>query len=323
MFKQEQYQIKQSIFLNAVIDAKYGNAKIYKAKKRLELRLKPKNLLDDNFLIAIPTQIPTKEDIYELMQDRYVKSKLGRFLNYGKILKKRKLMNILRPLTKEELNNFFSEHSLKVIQYFMNTSLFAQPEWGADVKMLSCKVDKNDNLTNGDSGETSLAQKFVGTGISLDDMFKNEQYQEIIDGWSSIWKDKLVNVKTNKSIDNIYFFFFLRGSKKESYICAFEVDVDNINIDTITQRDENSKIKQSIFLDGVIDAKYGNSKIYKAKKRLELRLKPKNLLDDGFLITIPTEIPTKEDIYQLVQDKDKFDEYMKNKLTKFLDYSKI
>jgi len=54
MFKQEQYQIKQSIFLNAVIDAKYGNAKIYKAKKRLELRLKPKNLLDDNLLIAIP-----------------------------------------------------------------------------------------------------------------------------------------------------------------------------------------------------------------------------------------------------------------------------
>ncbi|RUM68131.1 MAG: hypothetical protein DSZ07_07405 [Sulfurovum sp.] len=276
-------------------------------------------------------------------------------------------MNILRPLAKEELDNFFSKHSLKVIQYFMNTSLFAQPEvytdktslpiqipkehleqwfvqalqveavgagsypidilkaneWGADVKMLSCKVDKNDTLTNGDSGETSLAQKFIGTGISLDDMFKQEQYQEIIEGWSSIWKEKLVNVKTDKNIDNVYFFFFLRGSKKESYICAFEVDIDNINIATITQRDENSEIKQSVFLNGVIDARYGNSKIYKAKKRLELRLKPKNLLDDGFLITIPTEIPTKENMYQLVQDKEKFDEYMKNKLTKFLDYSKI
>ena len=78
-----------------------------------------------------------------------------------------------------------------------------------------------------------------------------------------------------------------------------------------------------MFLNGVIDAKYGNSKIYKAKKRLELRLKPKNLLDDGFLIAIPTEIPSKEDIYQLVQDKDKFDEYMKNKVTNFLDYSKL
>jgi len=276
-------------------------------------------------------------------------------------------MNILRPLSLTELNNFFSEHSLKVIQYFMNTSLFAQPEvyqdknslpiqipkehleqwlvqalqveavgagsypidilkpheWGADVKMLSCKVDKSDNLTNGDSGETSLAQKFVGTGISLDNMFKQEQYQEIIDGWTSIWKEKLVNVKIDKNIDNVYFFFFLRGSKKESYICAFEVDIDNINTNIITQRDENSKVDKSVFLNGVIDAKYGNSKIYKAKKRLELRLKPKNLLDDGFLITIPTEIPTKKDIYQLVQNQDEFDEYMKNKLNKFLAYSKI
>ena len=276
-------------------------------------------------------------------------------------------MNILRPLPKEELNNFFSEHSLKVIQYFINTSLFAQPEvykdkkslpiqipkehleqwfvqalqveavgagsypidilkpnvWGADVKMLSCKVDKYDNLTNGDSGETSLAQKFKGTGISLDDMFKQEKYQEIIDGWISIWKDKLLNVKVDKNINHIYFFFFLRGSKKKSYICAFEVDVDNINSKTITQRDKNSNIKQSVFLNGVIDKKYGNSKIYKAKKRLELRLKPKNLLDDGFLITLPTEAPSKGDVYNLVQDREKFDTYIKNKLQKFLNYNAL
>ncbi|MDQ7083803.1 MAG: hypothetical protein Q9M36_02245 [Sulfurovum sp.] len=276
-------------------------------------------------------------------------------------------MNILRPLRKEELNTFFSEHSLKVIQYFMNTSLFAQPEvyqdknslpiqipkehleqwfvqalqvesvgagsypidilkpneWGADVKMLSCKVDKNDNLGKGDSGETSLAQKFVGTGISLDELFKNEQYQEIINGWTEIWKEKILKVKTEKAIDRVYYFFFLRGSSKESYICAFEVNSDKINTETITQRDENDKVDKSVFLNGVIDAKYGNSKIYKAKKRLELRLKPKNLYDDGFLVTIPTQIPNKEDIYQLVQDKDKFDEYMREKLSKFLDYSKI
>ncbi len=219
-------------------------------------------------------------------------------------------MNILRPLPSKELNKFFSEHSLKVIQYFMNTSLFAQPEvykdkeilpiqipkehleqwfvqalqveavgagsypidilkpneWGADVKMLSCKVDKNNNLTNGDSGETSLAQKFIGTGISLDDMFKNKQYQEIINGWTSIWKDKLVDVKSVKNINKVFYFFFLRGGPKESYICAFEVDIDNIHTDTITKRDDHENIKESIFLNGVIDAKYGNSKIYKAKK---------------------------------------------------------
>jgi len=276
-------------------------------------------------------------------------------------------MNILRPIPKEELSNFFSEHSLKVIQYFMNTSLFAQPEvykdkeslpiqipkehleqwfvqalqveavgagsypidilkpneWGADVKMLSCKVDKNDNLTNGDSGETSLAQKFKGTGISLDDMFKQEQYQEIIDGWTSIWKDKLLKVKVNKNIESVYYFFFLRGSKKESYICAFEVNIDSINTNRISQRDKNSEIKQSVFLNGVIAEEYGNAKIYKAKKRLELRLKPKNLLDDGFLISVPTETPSKEDIYTLVQDKEKFDAFIKAKLQKFLTYNTL
>jgi hypothetical protein len=196
-------------------------------------------------------------------------------------------------------------------------------EWGADVKMLSCKVDKNDNLTDNDSGETSLAQKFKDTGVNLDDMFKNKQYQTIIDGWINIWKEKLDKVKEEKNIDKIYYFFFLRGSSKESYICAFEVDVTNIDSKNITQRDEDDKIDKSIFLDGVINKKYGNSKIYKAKKRLELRLKPKSLLDDDFLISIPTQIPNKEDIYQLVQDEEKFDKYMQNKLNKFLEYSKI
>jgi ABC-type oligopeptide transport system ATPase subunit len=47
-----------------------------------------------------------------------------RNLNYLDIIIRKRFMNILRPLSKEELNNFFSEHSLKVIQYFMNISLF-------------------------------------------------------------------------------------------------------------------------------------------------------------------------------------------------------
>jgi len=88
--------------------------------------------------------------------------------------------------------------------------------------MLSCKVDKNNNLGNGDSGETSLSQKFVGTGISLDEMFKQEQYQEVINGWTEIWKNKLVNLQSEKNIEKLYYFFFLRGSLKKSYIYAFE-----------------------------------------------------------------------------------------------------
>ena len=275
-------------------------------------------------------------------------------------------MNILRPLTKEELQYFFSEHSLKVIQYFMNTSLFAQPEvyqdkkslpiqipkehleqwfvqalqveavgagsypidilkpneWGADVKMLSCKLLQNGSLGRSQSGETSLAQKFKLTGTNLDEAFKKKEFNLIINGWIDILYQKLNAVKKEKDIDKLYYFFFLRGTEKESYICAFEINTDAINNTVITLK-ENVKAKESIYLNGLIDEKYGTGKIYKAKKRLELRLKPKNLYDDGFLVTIPTQTPNKEDIYQLVQDKDKFDKYMRDKFGKFLDYSKI
>ncbi len=65
----------------------------------------------------------------------------------------------------------------------------------------------------------------------------------------------------------------------------------------------------------------GSAQIYKAKKRLELRLKPKNLFDDGFLITIPTREPFKEDIYRLVQDREEFEKYIKKKVDTFLNFS--
>ena len=230
-------------------------------------------------------------------------------------------MNILRPLPKEELNNFFSEHSLKVIQYFMNTSLFAQPEvykskeslpiqipkehleqwfvqalqvesvgagsypidilkpneWGADIKMLSCKLLKDGSLGGSQSGETSLAQKFKLSGTNLDEAFKKKEFQAIINGWIDILYQKLYEVKKAKKVDKIYYFFILKGTSLKSYICAFEVNVDLINQENLTLK-KNLRATQSIYLDGLISDKYGSGKIYKSKKRLELRLKPKNLL---------------------------------------------
>ena len=275
-------------------------------------------------------------------------------------------MPVLRPLPKTELNSFFSDHSLKVFQHFMNVALFAQPEvhkdkdglaiqipkehleqwfvqalkvesvgagsypidilaptrWGADIKMLSCNL-KNDKLTKRDSGETSLAQKFTGTGVDLDKMFKDKEFQAIIDGWLGLWHKKLEDVKIEKEIDKIYYFFFLRGTTTESYLCGFEVDTNRINTTHVTQRDADDEIKSSIFLNGIINEDYGSSKIYKAKKRLELRLKPKKLLEDNFLIPIKTQIPSKENIYNLVQDKTKYNTYIKSKCSNFLDYSKL
>lgn len=43
---------QQSIILNNVIESKYGNARIYKSKKRMELRL-TKNILEDECTIKL------------------------------------------------------------------------------------------------------------------------------------------------------------------------------------------------------------------------------------------------------------------------------
>jgi len=44
----------------------------------------------------------------------------------------------------------------------------------------------------------------------------------------------------------------------------------------------------SVFLKDFLDPEYGNIKIYKAKKRLELRIRPKVWVDAGVAIKIST-----------------------------------
>lgn len=61
--------------------------------------------------------------------------------------------------------------------------------------------------------------------------------------------------------------------------------------------------KDSVFIDNFIDSDLWNIKIYKAKKRMELRLKPKKWFDKNLIIEFPTE---------LIVDEINFREFVKN-----------
>lgn len=163
-------------------------------------------------------------------------------------------------------------------------------KWGADIKSLACKINKNGELSDSESGETSLAQKFTGTGTDLDTLFKNKQFDEIKSGWLEIVKRKNESVLKDHKLDKIYYFFFLRGDQK-FYLCGIEVNIDNLpNVNVNLENTTND----SLFLENYIERKYGSTKIYKAKKRLELRLRPKNWVEDGFGIelAIPKSLET-------------------------------
>ncbi|MBP8017181.1 hypothetical protein KAZ01_04185 [Candidatus Gracilibacteria bacterium] len=232
---------------------------------------------------------------------------------------------VLEPLTLEKLKNIFDKKALEIFEFQLKKSVFAQPEiipgqenyrlqitkeyleqwcvqaiqatpigsgsypvdiikdnWGADVKAMACSLDSEGNLNDGDTGETSLAQKFQETGDNLDDLFKNKKYDEIKNGWMEIIRKKNQSVITEKNLKNIYYFFFLRGNNNY-YLCGVEFFIDRLNIVKV-----NSKrtTESSVFLENYIDENFGYAKIYKAKKRLELRLKAKNLVNSGYCIKI-------------------------------------
>lgn len=257
---------------------------------------------------------------------------------------------VLRPLNLAELGNIFDDTAIKVLEFFIQKAVFAQPEripgqeylpiqvpkehieqwvvqaiganpvgagnygvdvvkpgvFGADVKMLSCKVDNHGRITNSDSGETSLAQNFKDTGTSLDELFHSKQYNEIIDGWKDIIYNKLNTVKKEQSVDTIYYIFILRAGTSFK-LCGMEV-----NIDQLQNIKASSASSSSLFIDNFIDENYGKVKIYKAKKRLELRLRPKYWVDHNMTINFELNFNS-EQVYirKLVEDK-KLYEYEQN-----------
>lgn len=247
---------------------------------------------------------------------------------------------MLKALSRSELEELFDERSLEVLRFYIKKAMLAQPEplvgqdplaiqvpkehieqWivqaiggkpvgagsypvdivhgtcGIDVKMLAAKTNNKGELTAGDSGETSLAQNFKDSGAGLDGLFKEEKYNEIVDGWKEILHNKLDNVCEEQHLDKIYYFFILRA-KNKIHLCATSVDLSKIDTLEVLKGTDSS-----VFITGLIDSSFGYGKIYKAKKRLELRLKPKYWYDNNCTLDFDLDfsVPAKN-IRQLLED---------------------
>ncbi len=80
----------------------------------------------------------------------------------------------------------------------------------------------------------------------------------------------------------------------------------------------------SAFISGYIDDKYGNVKIYKSKKRIELRCIAKNLEKDNLLIkwnfskNFKHQKPVR--LRKIVGNKNKFKKYISQKIKEFFDF---
>ena len=258
---------------------------------------------------------------------------------------------ILIPLTKKELENIFDLTSTKIINYFLFKTILLQPEikenqkylpiqipkehieqwfvqalgctsvgagsnpidivgdnFVADVKMLSCKVDENGMLKKSLSGETSIAQKFKGAGISLDDLFNNGDYKKILESWKSILIDKYDPIHIKYPNKNLYYFIFLRA-KSTFYLCGLKMYHSNLKKASVNFNRTNNK---NVYIDNFIDNQYGEVKIYKSKKRMELRLFPYHWKQENNVIEYNIDnIINKIDLRELTINN-KLDEYIKS-----------
>ncbi len=238
-------------------------------------------------------------------------------------------MFVLTPIPKEGLLKLLDPKAQEVIRYFIKKSLFSQPEplpeqiaravqvpkehieqwfvqaldvkpigagsypvdiyneeegWAADIKMLNAKLNDTGEISGDLSGEASLGQKFEGAGVDLDSLFGSKQYDFIKDAWLSIFREKIALVEhEHNDIKDIIYLFILRAGFN-FYLVGCNVEISNI--DKVTVGKTTTK---SVYLDNFVAERYGNAKIYKAKKRLELRLRPKNWIDDNLAVMFESD----------------------------------
>lgn len=140
-----------------------------------------------------------------------------------------------------------------------NVDIMINDNIGIDV----CVLTLNNKYTN----EKSILQNF-STGNDLDTLFNNKNGLEAV----NIFKKKFIEKCKNKNKDiKIYYVVFI-CHKKNIYITSLKLNIDNINnmeFNCFTRSCKN------INISNFIDDKYGNVKLYKSKKRLELRLDKK------------------------------------------------
>lgn len=138
-------------------------------------------------------------------------------------------------------------------------------------------VCMNNNLSN----EKSMIQNFKGSGNNLDIYFENKEYDKAVKLFMNDLQNKLNIFKNNNNIDKLFYVVFISTSTN-IYLSILQLDIKyikNVYSSGATVQ------KKSINILNIIDNKYGCAKLYKSKKRVELRF-TKQLLEHTYTIKL-------------------------------------
>ena len=137
----------------------------------------------------------------------------------------------------------------------------------------------NKNKTN----EKSLIQNFNRCGFNLDLLFNERDDKSAIQLFMNDLKKKLIDVKEKHDLTDLYILAYI-SSQTSIYLSCFKYNI--LLMDNVVSKGFSLQ-KQSININGFMEEKWGCVKLYKAKKRIELRLN-KPILEHPFTLLLYT-----------------------------------
>ena len=190
--------------------------------------------------------------------------------------------------------------------------VYSPNDYGADVKFVSAKVDKDGQFKKDLSNETSLAQNFAKEGNDLDTIFAEKKYDEVLSRWKILLTNKFQKAKNELSLKKIYYFVFIRGGNSIS-LAICEVNTDLLHTMEVSRGND-----KSVFIHNYIDNKHGEVKVYKSKKRMELRFFPKTMYEDKLFHKWDFNNifqPKYQNLRDIIDDGENFDEYIRKEFS--------
>ena len=164
------------------------------------------------------------------------------------------------------------------------------------------------------TGEKSLSQKFEDENFgdendNLDSLFNSEKYDEIIKAWKNILKKKWEGTIKDQNLNDLYLINLILY-KPENKLMIFLLKINLNNLDEVTKGKVSPK-KTSVWFNNFIDEKFGNVKVYKSKKRVELRICPQEFIKNKSFLNfdINNKIDTKN-LREIFENKNKKNKYL-------------
>ena len=170
----------------------------------------------------------------------------------------------------------------------------AKASKGKQIGKGSCGMDvkthKNEGIdvmcvvmNKGISNEKSLMQNFSSAGKNLDTLFTEKKDIEALTLFTEEYISKIKKTQLNNNLSDLYILSFI-STKKNIYMICLKLYIDRIN--NVKSSGFTEKLK-NIKTEYFIDSKIGDIRLYKSKKRLELRLK-NNIIYDTNIVNLYT-----------------------------------